>query len=169
MAKKIIAVELVKLEYADVPKAGLPSSWTELENVHEETFKYIEGEPTTDPYKDVKGRTYYNEVKEGDKHIIATIGRYDLETKAKLQGGTYTAANASSGAIWTPPDTPEVIYKAVKGTTKDNVSIIFPKAQVIANATENKKAIGQGVKFVPVTPDDPDLKSEIWNDNEKTA
>ncbi len=167
MATKIIAVELIKLEYADVKKTGLPTSWKELENVHEETFKYSESETQTDPYIDVKGNIYYNEVKAGEKSIQATIGKYDLETKAELQGGTYKAPTSTSGATWTPAETPTVIYKAVRGTTKDGVTIIFPKAQVIANAVENKKAIGQGVKFIPLKPDDPALSSEIWNDGVK--
>ncbi len=169
MATKILAVELQKLEYADVPASGLPSDWTELDNVHEETFKYFEGEPTTESYKNVKGGVYYTEVKEGDKHIEATIGKYDLQTKANLQGGTYTEATSSSGATWTPPETPQNIYKAVRGTTKDGVTITFPKALVIASAVENKKAIGQGVKFIPLVPDDSSLSSEIWNDNVKQA
>ncbi len=167
MATKIIAVELSKLEYANITSTGVPGTWKELDNIHEDTFKYSESEVQTDPYKDVKGNIYYNDVKTGEKSIQATIGKYDLETKAELQGGTYKAPTSTSGATWTPPETPTVIYKAVRITTKDGLTITFPKAQVVANAVENKKAIGQGVKFIPLKPDNPVLNAEVWDDGVK--
>lgn len=168
---KFVAAELIKLEYAPIPATGLPqnTAWVEIENIHEDTFKLIENPPNIDPYKDVHGNTYHNDIEAGDVAFEATIGKYDLRTKHILQGGTITAATPTRGATWMPPVSPELIYKAVRGTTKDGVAITFPRAQVVANATDNKKAIGQGVRFIPLRPLDPALRTVIWDDGTPSA
>ena len=145
MAKKIVAVRLKKLEYADVPATGLPSSWTEVDIIHEYTFEYTPREVTADPYNnELSGDPYYHDqTKSGELAISFSIGKYDLQKKATFQGGTYTAASAGGvPAKWVPATTKTPIYKAFKATTEDGVTVTFPKALVIANVKPNKKALG---------------------------
>ncbi|MFA6336084.1 MAG: hypothetical protein WCX48_11155, partial [Bacteroidales bacterium] len=121
---------------------------------------------------------YFHDVTEsGDLSFEFSIGKYDLELKAKMQGGTYTPAVpgtteplvVAEEAKWVPAVDKTPIYLAFKATTVDNVKIIFPKAMVLSNTKANKKAQGMAVKAVAETPDDSSLSIEQWGDGNLTA
>lgn len=179
MAKKqITAVGLAKLEYAAVPASGLPSAWTEIEVVHEDTFSYEQAEDTADDYiNEIDGEVYESTLKKGTKSLNFSIGKYDLELKSVFMGGTYTAATAATTepvapaapAKWVPADDLSPIYKAFRATTLDGVTITIPKGKVSAVQGKNKKAIGLTIKVTPMKPDDTSLKAEIWEDGDVSA
>jgi hypothetical protein len=179
MAKKLVAVRLKKLEYADVPVSGLPSSWTGIPVVHEDTFEYTAPEVSADPYiNEITGNPYFHDkTTTGDRAFNFSIGKYDLQQKAVFFGGTYTAAKAATTepvapaepGKWVPPTAKEFIYKSFKATTEDDVVFIFPKALVIANEKNNKKAIGLSIKALAQEPDDPSLSIMMQEDGDVPA
>lgn len=178
MAKKITAVGLAKLEYATIPASGLPSSWTEIDVIHEDTFNYDQAENTSDDYvNEIDGTVYEQTFKKGAKALNFSIGQYDLAMKALFMGGTYTAAVqgtttptvvTAAPAKWTPADSLAPIDLAFKATTLDGTTITIPKGRVSAVSKANKKAIGIMLKVTPMTPADTNLKSEIWEDGDIT-
>ena len=63
----------------------------QVKNVHGDTFQYEETEANTTKYKNALNGEYYREITEpGEVKINFTIGEYDYETKADLQGGKAT-------------------------------------------------------------------------------
>ena len=100
--KKIVVVNLQKLEVAPIGAGGAEGSvFEEVPVVHEDTFTYEDEDPEVKDYKDVAGNTYYSSKKPGAVKINASIGMYDLETKAKFQGGKFTAGYNNSFSIST--------------------------------------------------------------------
>lgn len=164
MAKKIIAVGLKKLEYGVIGAEGaLPVTWLDIDVVHDDTFEYQMGEATYQEYINmITKKPYYKEkTAEGERSLNFSIGKYDLETKAKFMGGTYTPATASDNEKW-ESGTPSPIYLAFRATTVDDVQITFPKGDVAANHTKNLNALGLTLKVTPLEPDSTTLKDEIW-------
>jgi len=168
---KISAIKIKALAYADPftvvadPVAGLKGSevfakaWTEVANVHGETFKYEEAEPTVTGYKNqLTGLDYRTDIEQGDVKIDFTIGEYDYATKAALQGGTSTATS------WQRPAKRATIYKALKATTEDGVVIVFPKAAIVGRGADTDKAIGLAVTGKAQDTGVTGLASEKWFD-----
>lgn len=166
MAKEFVAIKLKKLSYADVPASGLPSAWTDIDVIVDESFEYVMPEESVDPYINaIDGQAYHIDTSTtGELAINFSIGQYDLELKAKLQGGTYTAAAVGAEATWVPATTKTPIYKAFKAVTQDGVSIIFPQARVITGVTKNKSQLALSLKAIAVTPSDSTLPIEKWGD-----
>lgn len=171
MAKQITAIGLAKLEYAAVPTTGLPSSWTEIAVVHEDTFSYEQAENTSDDYiNEIDGEVYDATQKKGTKSLNFSIGKYDLSLKAAFMGGTYTpASTGGTPAKWVPADDLSPIYKSFRATTLDGVTITIPKGRISAVQGKNKKAIGLTLKVTPMKPDDTNLKAEIWEDGDTSV
>lgn len=163
--KKIVAVNLQKLEVAPVGVDGAEGTvFAEVPVVHEDTFTYEDEDPTVTDYKDVSGNTYYTSKKPGAVKVNASIGRYDLETKAKFQGGTYTAGAAGKPGTWTRPDHAETKEFSVRATTEDGVRIVFPRASVSASGKANEKAIGLALVFTAMKPLKAGVPIERWED-----
>lgn len=169
-AKKIITVGLKKLEYADALSTGIPTTWTDIDVVHEDTFDYSVEAGTEEQYiNELDGQPYHIDGLNGTPLMNFSIGKYDLEMKAEFFGGTYTAASASANESWTPSDTGESVYKAFRATTKDDVVIVFPKARVTPSHTRNIKALGLTLQARPIKLDSS-TPLEKWEvDNTKTA
>lgn len=164
--KKIVAVNLIDLEVAPIGSDGSEGTvFEKVPVVHEDTFTYEDEDPTVTDYKDVKGNTYYTSKKPGAVRINASIGRYDLQTKAKFQGGTYTPGASGGPGSWKRPD--HVVPKefTVRGTTEDGVRIIFPRADVRASGKANEKAIGLALVFTALKPLKEGLEIERWEDS----
>ena len=171
MAAQIVAYGLRKLEYGVIGTGGaLPSSWVEIPVVHDDTFKYVKEKPEVKKLiNQISNQPYYATTKDSSPQMDFSIGKYDLELKAKFMGGTYTAATAGSGATWTPAANAADIFFAFRGTTKDGVQITFPKGQVTANHDSNDGALGLSLSVMALVPDGAGLKIEEWNDGVKTA
>ena len=114
----------------------------EIKNVHEETWKYTQEDPTEDEYtNELDGQTYYvDEIKKGKKTIEFTIGVWEVDDRVALAGGTKDELG------WNPPiNTPE-INKALCGLTKNGNLVLMSKAKVTTKDDTQKKNIGLGVK-----------------------
>ena len=86
MGTQISAMELQKLAIAPIAAdGGVGTVFKEVPVVHEATFTYEDGEPEAKEYKDMKGNIYFRTKKPGVVKMNASICRYDLATKAKLQ------------------------------------------------------------------------------------
>jgi len=168
---KISAVYIKQLFYGDPfttvadPTKGLTGAeifahaWTPVTNIHGETFKYEEAEPTVTKYKNqLTGKNYRQTVEEGDVQMTFTIGEYDYATKAALQGGVATTTS------WERPSKAQTIYKALKGVTADGVVIVFPKAAIVGRGADSDKAIGLAVAGTAMDTGIEGLASEKWLD-----
>lgn len=168
--KQISAVNLIKLEVAPISVDGAEgTTFTEVPVVHEDTFTYEDADPEVKEYKDVSGNTYYVSKKPGAVKMNASIGRYDLESKKKFQGGKFTPGADGKPGIWERADHVENIEFTVRGTTEDGVRVIFPRASVTASGKANEKAIGLALVFTALKPLKAGLAIERWEDGEVTT
>lgn len=170
MEKKIVCVNLQELYVAPIGSDG--SEGTEYEQVpvvHEDTFTYEEGDPEITEYKDVAGNTYYTSKKPGAVRINASIGRYDLKTKQKFQGGTYEPGSSSAPNKWSRANYVATIEFSVKAKTEDGVYVVFPRASVSASGKSNEKAIGLALVFTALKPEKENTPIEYWLDGDPTT
>lgn len=169
--RKVSAIKIKDLRYAEVLAAaptlsdvatGFKSA-TKIDNSHQQTFTYEEDEPTVTQYKnELTNKTYRSDVEAGEKRINFTVGQYDFDLKAALQGGK----SGDTGKSYTAGDSAELRYKAFYALTQDNVLIVFPRANIIASNSSTDNAIGIAVSAIPeevsgVTAD------EYWFDAEE--
>lgn len=171
MANKLIsAVDLIKLEVSPLAADGGEGiDFKEVPVIHADTFTYEDTDPEIKEYKDVSGNTYYVTKKPGTVKMNASIGRYDLATKMKFQGGTFTAGADGQPGKWERGDQVETIEFSVRGTTADGVRVIFPRASVVASGKANEKAIGLALVFSAMKPAKAGVPIERWEDSEATA
>jgi hypothetical protein len=132
----------------------------EITNVHGTTWTYEEAEPSvTDYINQMNGKVYYRDSVPGAVSVNFSIGQYDYQTKANLQGGTATDTS------WTRPETTGLIYKALIAVTKDDTYIVFPKAAVTARGgMVESKLIGLLLSAVAMDTGVSGLVSEGWFD-----
>ena len=118
----------------------------EVKNVHQDTWGYEESDASiTDYINELTGQPYYRDVTQASIPTINfTIGEYDFETKAALQGGK---ASADS---WQRQDMTNLIEKSVVAMTKTGNFIVFPKANITGKGTMAEKNVGIGVTAVPL-------------------
>lgn len=129
------------------------NTFTEVKNVHQDTWGYNQDDPSVDDYiNELTGNPYYRDMTDsGRKTINFTMGEYDFQTKADLQGGTVVTSGevASAKAIgWAAPETPALIEKAIIAKTKTGGWICFTNASIIGKGDQQQKAIGLGVTAV---------------------
>lgn len=168
--KQIVVVNLIKLEVAPIGADGAEgTTFEEVPVVHEDTFTYEDEDPEVKDYKDVNGVIYYTTKKPGAVRVNASIGRYDLETKAKFQGGKYTPGAEGKPGTWERAEHVESKEFTVRATTEDGVHIIFPRADVRASGKENEKAIGLSLVFTALKPTKTGVPIERWEDGEDTT
>ena len=175
----ITAVEIDELYYAEpiktvtTPATGLTgaevaailknAATKRVKNVHGDTFQYEEAEASTTKYKNALNGEFYRETTEpGEVKINFTIGEYDYETKADLQGGKATEKSWERGK-----HTP--IHKCIIGKTKDGVYVVFPKATINGRGSNTDKAIGLAVTASPLTTGIEGLASEKWFDESEVV
>lgn len=171
--RKVSAIKIKDLRYAEVLSAaptltsvstGFKAA-TKIENSHQDTFTYEEEQPSVTQYKNqLTNKTYRSDVEAGEKRINFTIGQYDFDLKAALQGGT----SGDDGKSYVSGDASELRYKAFYALTQDNVLIVFPRANIVASNASTDNAIGIAVSAIPeevsgVTAD------EYWFDAEELS
>src|SRR5690606_7992090 len=134
MPAKESALGLKKIEIADVVASGLPSVWTELEDVKIGTASLVETEASTQNiFIEQSMDVYRNIVTEPGVTTLA-FELYDVSPAnlALLKGGTASAASSSANSKWKKGDTISM-QKAVKVTTLDDQVITLPNGSLIAN------------------------------------
>ena len=156
----------------------LKASMTEVKNVHQDTWGYQEGDPSTTEYKnELTGLTYFTDKTElGQKTIQFTMGEYDYATKADLYGGA--AVNAAGHNVadlpegdtdtnavgWVSSGALELIHKSVLALTKTNTYILFTNANIVAKGDQQQKAIGLGITAIAEENPAENVDDEYWFD-----
>jgi hypothetical protein len=128
--------------------------------MHAKTFAYEGTEGSaTDFIIQQNGTTYHRDYTPGAVNVNFTIGQYDFQTKADLQGGTATATG------WKSPTSQGLIYKTMVFKTKDGTYIVFPKAQISARGGMiESSVIGLMLTATPLYPGIDGLSTESWFD-----
>ena len=149
--------------------ATLLDGMTEVTNVHEDTWGYEESDPETTEYNnELNGMPYYiDNVKQGQPTISFTLGEYQYQQKADLQGGVVITkggdgTDKDDPIGWSRPTELSTIYKSVVALSKTGVYIIFPKAQITGKGDVQEKNIGLGVQAKAVETGVNGLSSEYW-------
>lgn len=159
MANKFIGIK--RLWYTDVLStaptqdgiATLISSATEVKNVHQGTWGYSQDDPSVTEYiNELTGKPYYRDKEsDGNKTIAFTLGEYDYEDKAALQGGTVITTGSSPNLNvvgWKSSGALENIEKCIIALTKTDRYIIFTDALIVAKTDVQEKAMGLGISAV---------------------
>ncbi len=136
---------------------------TEVKNSHDGTFQYTQDDPSvTDYINELTGKPYYRDMtSEGNKTIAFTIGEYEFEDKAALQGGTLIK-ESEVVVGWEAPKTPELIYKAVVAMTKTGNFVVFTNAAVIGKTNMQEKNMGLGLTAVAMDNTNDGVADELW-------
>lgn len=155
---------------ADVTAASLKTWLTsakEVKNSHQDTWSYTQDDPSiTDYINELTGKPYYREMTdEGTKTIAFTMGEYEYDDKAELQGGTVIKSGGASVG-WKAPDNPELIYKAVVAQTKTGNYVVFTNAGVVGKSNMAEKNIGLGVSAVAMDNPNAGVGDEYWFDGD---
>lgn len=134
------------------------ASTNEITNVHATTWSYDEAEgSSTDYINQLNGATYHRDYVSGATNVNFSVGQYDYETKADLQGGTATATS------WERPKNQGLIYKSLVCQTKDGTYLVFPRAQITARGGMiESKVVGLLLTATPLETGIDGLSSEKW-------
>lgn len=149
--------------------ATLISGATEIKNVHQDTWGYSQDDPdVTDYINELTGKPYYRDAQnQGNKTITFTMGEYDFQTKADLQGGTVIDDGGSPAKAvgWKAPDNPLLVEKAIIALTKTGTYIIFTSAGIVGKGDQQQKAVGLGVTAVAMeNTHGTGISDEYWFD-----
>lgn len=167
-------ISLKKLWYGDVmteaPTAANIATlvndpkFTEVKNVHGDTWGYEESDPETTEYMNaLTGVNYYVDMtKQGVPTIKFTMGEYEYKQKADLQGGKVITGTKTNPVGWQKATELSIVYKSVVALSKTGVYIVFPKAQITGKGDTQEKNIGLGVTALCVEPDTAGLSAEYW-------
>jgi len=149
------AVGLTGAEVAGILKTAQP-----INNVHGGSWVYEEAEPSvTDYINQLNGKIYYRDTTPGAIQVSFSIGQYDYQTKADLQGGVATATS------WKRNDSTGLKYKCLIAKTSDGTYIVLPNACVTARGgMVEDKVLGLMLAGVAMDSGVEGLESEAWFD-----
>lgn len=135
--------------------ATLVQSMTEITNVHEGTWGYSHDDPSVTEYvNELTGQPYYRDKTSlGARTINFTLGVYDFETKAALQGGSVITKTEGDPAVtktvgWKSSGALENVNKCIVAKTKTGNWIVFSNASIVAKGDQQEKNIGLGITAV---------------------
>lgn len=142
-------------------------SMTEVTNSHDGTWSYEQDDPDTTDYKnELTGQTYYTDkTSDGAHNINFTMGVYEFEDKATLQGGEVIKDNTKTVG-WKSKTSNDLVKKCIVAQTKVGHYIVFTNATIIAKADTQEKNIGLGVKAIAQENDNAGVASEYWFDGD---
>ena len=146
--------------------AALVASAKEVENVHEGTWGYSQDDPSVDEYiNELTGKPYYRDKSsDGAKNITFTIGEYEYEDKAALQGGEVIKAGGSAIG-WKSSGALKNIEKAIIAMTKTGRYVIFSNAAIVAKTDVQEKNLGLGVSATALENPNSSVEAEYWFDS----
>ena len=150
---------------------ALLNTATEVKNVHSATWGYTQDDPSfTDYINQLDGTTYYREkTSDGTKTINFTMGEFEYQNKADLQGGS-VIMESETAVGWEPAlDTSEIIEKCIIAQTKTGNYIVFPNAGITGKTDMQEQALGLGVAAVALRKigAQTTMKDEYWFDGSK--
>lgn len=145
--------------------ATLVQTMTEITNVHEGTWGYSHDDPSVTEYvNELTGQPYYRDKTSlGARTINFTLGVYDFETKAALQGGeviTKTVQEKSVAVGWKSSGALENVNKCIVAKTKTGNWIVFSNAAIVAKGDQQEKNIGLGITAVCMENDATGVEAE---------
>ena len=157
MAKPFIGIK--KLWYGPVLTANLTSvaditsliaTFTEIKNVHDGTWGYSHDDPSvTDYINELTGQPYYRDKTTlGARTINFTLGVYEFQQKADLQGGAVIKDAQENELGWKSSGALENVNKALIAQTKTGNYIVFSNASIVAKGDQQEKNIGLGITAV---------------------
>lgn len=123
------SVGLKKVEIADVPATGLPTTWTELKATEIGSATLSESANTTENIKieQSPSGTYRTLITEyGVKTFVIRLYDVTADNLNKLKGGTVVPGGAGKGKTWKAPREAVSKNQAVRLTTFDDYKIILP-------------------------------------------
>lgn len=129
----------------------------QVKNIHGDNWNYEKSLPSRTGYKNkLTGKVYRRSTDDaGESKITFSIGKYDLETKADLEGGTASASKYSAASEYSPKELTLVAL------TEDNVYIVYPKADIVAGGVTTDDAVAIAVEATALEPDIA-IESEAW-------
>ncbi|WP_099368069.1 phage tail tube protein [Sphingobacterium sp. 1.A.4] len=137
MAKTKSSLGLKKIEIADVPATGLPTSWTELKATKIGTAVLTEEDDNiTNIFIEQSDEVYRTITTERGATTFA-FEMYEITAAnlAKLKGGTATTETGSVGATWDKSVNSVELFQSVRITTLDDYQVIIPNGNVKARIT----------------------------------
>lgn len=143
--------------------------YTEVTNVHSGTWGYSNDDPdVTDYINELTGQTYYRDkISLGAKTITFTLGVYDFQTKADLQGGKVITETKTSGDQqvkvpigWESDAKLENVNKCIIAQTKTGNWIVFSNASIVGKSDQQDKNIGLGVTAVAQESETANVSAE---------
>lgn len=145
--------------------ATLVQSMTEITNVHEGTWGYSHDDPSVTEYvNELTGQPYYRDKTSlGARTINFTLGVYDFETKAALQGGAVvkkTVSETETTVGWKSSGALENVNKCIVAKTKTGNWIVFSNASIVAKGDQQEKNIGLGITAVCMENDATGVEAE---------
>ena len=144
----------------------------EVENVHEGTWGYSQDDPNVNEYiNELTGKPYYRDKEsDGPKTISFTIGEYEYEDKAALQGGEVitTSTNPKVAVGWKSSGALQNIEKAIIAQTKTGRYVIFTNAAIVGKTDVQEKNLGLGVSAVALDNPNTGVEAEYWYDDPST-
>lgn len=171
MEKPFIGVK--RIWYGDVfkeePTTTTLQTWLgaakEVKNSHEGTWSYTHDDADVTDYRnELSGKVYYRDPQsQGDKTIAFTIGAYDYETKAALQGGT-VIKETDKAVGWKSSDEPVLIQKGIVALTKTGEYIVFTCADIIGKVDTQEKNLGLGISAKAMDNPNDGVADEYWFD-----
>lgn len=139
-------------------KAFLAANTTkQVKNIHEDNWNYERTKASKSYYKNkLNKKAYRGSVDDpGESKITFSVGKYDFETKAALEGGTASASKYSAASEYSPKELTLVAL------TEDNVYIVYPKADIVAGGVTTDDAVAIAVEATALEPDIA-IESEAW-------
>ena len=139
-------------------KAFLADAETkQVQNVHEDNWNYEKALPSKTYYKNkLTGKNYRGSTDDpGSSVITFSIGKYDFETKAALEGGTAGTVKYSA------PDQYMPLSLTLVALTEDGCYIVYPKADIVAGGVTTDDAVAISVQATALEPD-AGFESEAW-------
>lgn len=165
--KRLWYTEPLKVEPTQDGLEGILAAATEVQNVHQGTWGYTQDDPSVTEYiNQLTGKTYYRDKEsDGAKTISFTIGEYDYEDKAALQGGSVIMAGETVVG-WKSSGNLENVEKAIIAQTKSGRYIVFTNAIIVAKVDTQDLVLGLGITAVaienPESTISAPIEAEYW-------
>ena len=137
MAKTKSSLGLKKLEIADVPATGLPTTWTELKATKVGTAVLTEEDDSVTNIFIEQSDEVYRTIKTEKGATTFTFEMYEITAAnlAKLKGGTATTETGGVGATWDKAVNSVELFQTIRMTTLDDYQIIIPNGNLKARIT----------------------------------
>lgn len=169
--KKLKFIGIKKLWYGDVINEALTAAklktWLstakQVTNSHDGTFNYSQDDPeVTELKNELTGNTYHRDkTSNGNKTINFSVGEYELEDKAALQGGK-VIKDGDEVVGWEAPDTLDLVSKAIVAYLKTGNYVVFTNANIVGKVDNQDKNLTLGITATAQDSPVDGVADEYW-------